>query len=486
MIPYGRDYEEPPESLDEPSAEWLSRMLAGGAFIHDAPDHVPAVWGHGDAVLWAEGEPLIITGPTGVGKTTLGGQLVHARLGLQDKVIGYPVKPGQRVLYLAMDRPAQIRRALARLMRKAPREVLDEQLTVWPGPPPVDLARHPTLLYELCQHAKADTVIIDSLKDAAVKLSDEEVGQGLNRGMQLCVANGIEVLAYHHQTKRGAGGVSKPNSLADVYGSAWITAGCGSVVLLWGNAGDPVVEMAHLKQPADEVGPLKLVHDHTAGTTSIFHADDVLAILLSGPQSAREVATVIHGDSPTDAQVEKARRKLDKLVRDGQAIRLTDAMSGGASGRGKGGGSGAKYAAAARPDDAGSVHGSVHAPLSGPNRSTIHESVHDRGVSADKSVHGSVHGVHAPIGPRTPPPLRGGVAWSDGSGAEFDRWVLAHLTRTPQPVGTISGNVQADPFDVQASLERLAATGHVIDHPPAGPGPHTWALPDRDLDQWPR
>jgi hypothetical protein len=34
-----------------------------------------------------------------------------------------------------------------------------------------------------------------------------------------------------------------------------ITAGAGSVVLLWGAAGDPIVEWRHLKQPAAEVGP---------------------------------------------------------------------------------------------------------------------------------------------------------------------------------------------------------------------------------------
>lgn len=33
-----------------------AKLLIGGAVL-DAPSHVPAIWGTGDAVLWSEGEP---------------------------------------------------------------------------------------------------------------------------------------------------------------------------------------------------------------------------------------------------------------------------------------------------------------------------------------------------------------------------------------------------------------------------------------------
>ena len=61
------------------------------------------------------------------------------------------------------------------------RAELDERLRIWPGPPPHDLARHPSLLARLCDQAGADTVVIDSLKDAALKLSEDEVGAAYNR-----------------------------------------------------------------------------------------------------------------------------------------------------------------------------------------------------------------------------------------------------------------------------------------------------------------
>ena len=45
-----------------------------GGIIFDAPKYVPAI-GVGHDVLWSEGEPLIIAGPPGVGKTTIAQQL---------------------------------------------------------------------------------------------------------------------------------------------------------------------------------------------------------------------------------------------------------------------------------------------------------------------------------------------------------------------------------------------------------------------------
>jgi hypothetical protein len=60
------------------------RTLPGGDWILDAPTETPAVWGDPSGrVAWAEGEPLLIVGPEGVGKTTIAQQLVLARIGLR-------------------------------------------------------------------------------------------------------------------------------------------------------------------------------------------------------------------------------------------------------------------------------------------------------------------------------------------------------------------------------------------------------------------
>lgn len=327
------DLPQPAVQIDEtePDAEETAshRFKDGATFILDAPAELPNLWGTGDESLWAEGEALMICGPPGVGKTTLTGQIVRGLLGLQPTVLGLPVRPTKtRVLYLAMDRPAQIARGLRRAFHESERDTLANNLCFWEGPPPGDVARHPTVLLSLAQLAEADVIIIDSVKDAAVGLSEDEVAAAYNRARQNCLANGVQVLELHHMVKRGAGG-NKPKELADVYGSAWLTAGAGSVLLLWGAAGDPIVEMIHLKQPAAEVGPWKLEHDHNLGTTTIFHGADVLAVVGTGGTTGvttMDVAKVMFDtEDPTDSQRRKALRKLDRMVSSGLVERYEKA-----------------------------------------------------------------------------------------------------------------------------------------------------------------
>lgn len=308
------------------------RVVGGGTFILDASEDVPCVWGRDDSVLWAAGEPLYIVGPAGVGKTTLMGQLVFARIGLADQVLDWPVEPGLgKLLYLACDRPQQIARAFRRLADEADREILDEQLAVWKGPPPGDIAAHPEMLLQLAQLAGADTIVVDSLKDVAIGISNDEVGAGLNNAVQRCIAAGIEVAGLHHQRKGQDG--KKPKTLEDVYGSTWIPAGAGSVILLWGQAGDPLVEFVHLKQPAGEVGPLRVEHDHNTGRTSIFRGFEILRFLRNQPNgtTANAVARQWFEKDPNENECTKARRKLDNLVKLGHAFKR-DGEVGGAGG----------------------------------------------------------------------------------------------------------------------------------------------------------
>lgn len=309
-------------------------FMAGAAFVLDAPAEVPAIWGRSPSVLWAPGEALMIAGGNGVGKTTLAHQLLAGRLGLLDQVLGLPIVPGERrVLYLACDRPQQIARAMQRLFSEEHREILNERLSVWKGPPPADFSKNTTLLREMCRRAGADTVFVDSLKDVAVGLSSDEVGSSYNRARQFAIADGVEVVELHHQVKRGANG-GKPDTLADVYGSTWITGGTGSVILLWGEPGDPIVEFKHLKQPAEEVGPFKVLHDHDTGRSSVVDSVDLLQVVRNFPHgiTVQAAARQMYPDGePTRAQVEKARRQLDRLVKNGLMI-AKDGSSGGAGG----------------------------------------------------------------------------------------------------------------------------------------------------------
>jgi replicative DNA helicase len=310
------------------------RIRGGDTFVLDDPADLEPIWGTGEEIAWPSGESLEIVAPTGVGKTTLQNLLIAGRLGIRAEVLGWPIQPATRpILLMAMDRPNQIRRALRRVFGEQHREVLRDGLIIWQGPPPADLGRHPEVLAELVNQVGAGEVFIDSLKDAAVHLTDDEVGGNLNRAMQTLIADGIQVVANHHQRKSQNG--AKPRTLEDVYGSTWITAGAGSVLLLWGSAGDAIVELNHLKAPATEIGPFRVDIDHATGAMTVYRGFDALQFVLYHPGCTAKDAAVamFEKPDPDDNQRRRAQRKLDALVRaDPPLARRDEPVRGGAGG----------------------------------------------------------------------------------------------------------------------------------------------------------
>ena len=317
--PYGDDIEFAPQERP--------RYLTGGAFAFDEPATVPSVWGVNQNVAWAEGEGLMLVGPDGVGKTAIQQQLLLARCGLKTDLLGFDVTPASKpVLYIAADRPRQAARSIRRMVAETDRKILDDRLIVWKGPLPFDLSTAPDELAPFVQDLGAGDIFIDALKDVALDLNKDESGSRINRAFQECIAAGMEICVSHHQRKelQAGKGTPKPTRLADVYGSRWLTAGMGSVILLWGEPGDLVVELSHLKQPAEDIGPFKVRHDHRVGHSTVFHPIDLEQLIADtyGGITVKQAASAIYdAANPSANQIEKARRRLENLCAAGRIYR---------------------------------------------------------------------------------------------------------------------------------------------------------------------
>lgn len=314
----------------------LSRYLVDGwRFVTETGADTDPLWGTREQTAWSSGESLMIVGPPGVGKTTLAHQVILARLGLQDTVLNMPVSPSERVLYLAMDRPKQIAHAMARRIAPEHEPVLRDRLAVWQGPLPATLDKEPDLLADLAAAHQADTIVIDSLKDAVSTLVDDALAVAFHNARMRALRNGVEIMELHHQRKATADAPRGQRPTLDrVYGSTWITSGAGSVLFIAGEAGDPAVTVHHLKTPTGEIGPLQVIHDHERGTTTIEPTFDPVAILRAHPGglTTRDLAAVLSGQAnPGRSAVEKARRHLERLVKTGLA-RKTEGAAGGTGG----------------------------------------------------------------------------------------------------------------------------------------------------------
>lgn len=287
----------------------------GGHFFLDDVDGPVAVWGAQDRVLWASGEPLMLAGGPGVGKSTIAANLIRGRIGLQSEFLGLPVEAGSRVAYLACDRPLQIRRLGKRLYRD-PEDfaVLNERIGVWSGPLHEDVSKSTDHLLHIAQDECADTIVIDSVKDLLARPSDDDMGTAFNIAVQKCIAEGIEVLIIHHSRKAKQNGAS-PTKLDDVYGSRWLTAGAGSVVVVDGQPGGAEVRLYHRKQPLAEVGPLHVHIDHHSGLCTEIQTFDVVEYVQQNP-SGVTISDMVQasGKKLSDATRKAMKRHIDRYV----------------------------------------------------------------------------------------------------------------------------------------------------------------------------
>jgi hypothetical protein len=294
------------------------QMVDGLTFALGAVGEEPAIMGRGDDVLWSPGEPMGIVGPDGVGKTTLVQQLQLCRVGIRSELLGMYVEPAiDKVLYISADRPKQAQRSLWRMVQSLGRlehAHLREGLIVWRGPLPFDVVKQPGDLVNWADDLGASDVFLDSLGFIVPRLIEDETGSAIAQAFT-AMSVGDKELVWLGHPRKASGENKKPNKIEDCYGSRWITAASGSVVSLWANPGDPVVEVKQLKSPAGEVGPFLMSIDHTTGDVSVVEGTDLLGQLRAAPNglSAKEAGRFMEAANER-SKTEKARRKLESFI----------------------------------------------------------------------------------------------------------------------------------------------------------------------------
>jgi hypothetical protein len=164
------------------------------------------IWGSGTQVLSAVGQPWMLVGPDGIGKTSTAGQYTKARLGLAEEMWDLPVAPlpvDQAVYFVAADRPRQAMEAFKRGFTEEHRPPLASRLHIHKGPPPYRLSTphgQRWLLREV-EETNAGLIIFDSRKAFGSTTNADEVA-GMVTAIQLLVASDVEVLVLHHPNER--------------------------------------------------------------------------------------------------------------------------------------------------------------------------------------------------------------------------------------------------------------------------------------------
>jgi hypothetical protein len=78
------------------------------------------------------------------------------------------------------------------------------------------------------------------------------------------------------------------------------------VVLLNGKPGDAIMSFHHIKQPACEIGPFKIIHDHDTGRSKTWHSVD-LVLLAKQPGGLTAVAAMAISKPTSPPQTKRIR-----------------------------------------------------------------------------------------------------------------------------------------------------------------------------------
>lgn len=182
---------------------------------------------------------MLLTGPSGVGKTQLSLRFAMS-LALGHPYLGFSVDAPHRIMFLSLEMGlADIKYFLSQMaenLNDDEMEVLQENLLIVPVGTSIylDKEAEQKRLESLINEHRPDGIMYDSLgSTTADELSSETVVKAIT-DWDAIVRQKFDVFSWfiHHQRKAQAQN-KKPKTLADVYGSQYITARATSVYCFW-------------------------------------------------------------------------------------------------------------------------------------------------------------------------------------------------------------------------------------------------------------
>lgn len=257
---------------------YLARKLfPAGEWALTEPSSSRAVVGVGQQILWADEEPLLVVADTGSGKSTIQQNILRASIGLIPSVLGMPARHFKSALYIAADRPKQIRYSLKRMVSEDTADTWDQFVYIHDGPLPFPINEKPESLLpfvkelsEKLDRPPFEAVVIDSLKDIVSEMDDNTPGIMINQALQSLCQNRIQLSCCVHPRKMGSGKDKERNpTLDDVGGNKNIVNGAGSVFYIGAPDDLGYQLLTHLKMPAEKIEGLSMLIDKPSGNISV-------------------------------------------------------------------------------------------------------------------------------------------------------------------------------------------------------------------------
>ncbi len=249
----------------------LRKVFPAGDWALNETENSRALVGKGDQILWAKGEPFITCGDTSHGKSTFDQNIMRGSIGLIEDVIGLAVSQFKHVLYVAADRPSQIKYSVQRMVNEGNRGIWNQRVHMHEGPLDFTLNEAPFKLLpwirdvaDKLEQEPFDCVFLDSLKDLVSAMDENTEGIHINQAFQSVCQQGIELGVMVHPRKLGGDRKSAP-ILDDVGGSKQIVNGAGSVIFLGSPDENNYQQLYHLKPPAERISNVSLRFEKKTG-----------------------------------------------------------------------------------------------------------------------------------------------------------------------------------------------------------------------------